>query len=308
MSWKQTLAWPLHRIRETFGLFAYAQPQAYELTYSVGISAKDTHPITFAIPLPPQTDTQEIQNLTLHLPHTTKAVDEVFKNEILITSIEPRTERIEVPVFHCLVKTKPGHRQQQKTQHATPAQSRYIHAVDPRIQTLARHLGIGSSAKEKARRINTHLIKHLTYGDPIDGLYSDIEALTRPNVDCGGFATLFVSLCLANNIPARIVSGFWLDDTKNDMHAWAEFQDEQGNWIPVDPSVEQMVRRGRTHKSGRFGFVGSDRLICSIGCDIPITWNNKIQRAPILQHPYILEGSSDAQCRAIIRLTPAPTV
>ena len=310
MSWKQTLAWPLHRVRETLGLFSYTQPQTHELTYSVIISAQDARPITFAIPLPLQTNTQEVRDLVLHLPHTTEERDTTFNNRVLIATIEPRAEKMEVPIFHCLVTTSPNRGQREKDAQTSPAltNNRFIHTADPRIQTLARHLNTGSSTKEKARRINNHLTKHLVYGDPIDGLYSDTEALIRPNVDCGGFVTLFTSLCLANNIPARIASGFWIDGEKNDMHAWAEFQDEQGRWIPVDPSVEQMARQGRTHKSGRFSFVGSDRLTLSIGCDIPIPWNNKIQNAPILQHPFILEGSSDAECRAIIRLTPVTTV
>ena len=313
MSWKQTSAWPLHRVRETLGMFAYTKSQTHELTYSIVLSTKDTQPITIAIPLPPDTNHQKIQNLTLHLPHTTEIQDTTFGNRILIASIEPRTEKMEVPVFRCLVTTTPNHGQMpgDGRMPCAPTQNRLVHTEDARIQTLARHVGQGSSTQEKARHINTHLINHLTYGDPIDGLYSDLDALTRPRVDCGGFNMLFVSLCLANDIPARIVSGFWLDGIKNDMHAWAEFQVEDGRWIPVDPSVEQMVRQGRTHKSGRFGFVGSDRLTLSVGCDIPITWNNKIFHAPILQHPFILEGSSQARCRGdihVARPSVAPAI
>jgi hypothetical protein len=99
-----------------------------------------------------------------------------------------------------------------------------------------------------------------------------------------------------------IVSGFFLDGNKNDMHAWAEFQDEQGHWIPVDPSTEQLVKQHRSKKSGRFGFVGSDRLRLSHGCDILIEWNNKFYYAPILQHPFVIEGGEDTSVRAKIQV------
>ncbi len=304
MPWKQTLAWSIHRVQEALGVFTYTRPRTYELTYSIIIATKNTQSITLAIPLPPETSTQTIQDLTLHLPHTTEMHDQTFGNRVLIASIEPRSEEMKVPVFRCLVTTRPddGNGPRDGRVDLAPTQNRFIHTEDGRIQTLARHVGIGSNAKEKAQRINAHLIKHLIYGDPIDGLYSDLDALTRPRVDCGGFNTLFVSLCLANDIPARIVSGFWLDGIKNDMHAWAEFQDEHGRWIPVDPSVEQMAHQGRTHKSGRFGFVGSDRLALSVGCDIPVIWNQATRCAPILQHPFILEGPSDLVCRGRINI------
>ncbi len=317
MSWQQTLAWSSHRVRETLGVFAHTQAQTYELTYSVSISAKRATPITLAIPLPPNTHAQTIQDLTLHLPHTTAVRDEIFGNHILIASLEPRAETIEMPVFRCLVTTKPrgvtpppaappltlrGGRD------ATQTNNRLLHPDDPHIKQLAERLGQGLSASKTAARINAHLVQHLMYGDPVDGLYSDLEALTRSRVDCGGFNTLFVSLCLADNIPAHLVSGFWLDGNKNAMHAWAEFQVEDGRWIPVDPSVEQMARAGRTHKSGRFGFVGSDRLTLSVGCDIPIQWNNKLFHAPILQHPFVLDGSSDIRCRGDIHVARSPVV
>ncbi len=316
MSWKQHLAWPIHSVREALGAYPYTHAQTYTFTYSLSIQSLDDtplQPLTLAIPLPTDTAAQKLKDFVLHLPNTHELHDPLFGNHLLIATIQPLAASVELPVFRCLIDVHPDHGQTATPQALqTPnTDNPFLHSTDPRIQILAKNIGQGSSVRQTAKRINRYLIKHLTYGDPIDQLYSDLEALTQPHVDCGGFDTLFVSLCLANNIPARVVSGFWLDKAlnepnttlqRNDMHAWAEFQTEKGQWVPVDPSVEQLARQGRTYKSGRFGFVGADRVRLSQGCHIPIEINNTIFHAPILQHPTILSESSQTLVRAHVRL------
>ncbi|MEK7451289.1 MAG: hypothetical protein AAB643_00315, partial [Patescibacteria group bacterium] len=64
---------------------------------------------------------------------------------------------------------------------------------------------------------------------------------------------------------------------------------------PTDPSVEHLLSRGRTDKSGRFGFIGSDRIVFSRGSDITLEVEDKKITADILQNPIIIaekgEGS-----------------
>lgn len=309
LAWKQRLAWPLHRLREMVMAYPYTRIQRYEIVYRLVLVVKESSPVTLAIPLPRCTSGQLIQRLTIQLPEAHTQTDTAYGNHFLTTTFHAPKGQVEIPIFQSEVEIPPT-----SPQTATAPQQRgdslfqdtihpFLHPHDPRIQSLAKHIGQGSCARETAKRINAYIIDHLVYGDPIDALYSDIDALTNPRVDCGGFDMLFVSLCLANNIPARLVSGFWLDSEKNDMHAWAEFQDEEGRWIPVDPSVEQLARQGRTRKSGRFGYIGSDRLTLSVGCHIPLQINKKLFHAPILQHPFVVEGTRGMTCRGKIQLT-----
>ncbi|MBP6944476.1 transglutaminase domain-containing protein [Patescibacteria group bacterium] len=306
MSWKQPLYWPIHRLKEALRLYPYTKTQTYELTYSVTIHAKEEvaplEALTLVIPRPPTTKEQQIIDFKLHLPNAQEQRDEPFGNHFFFVRLEPRATRFEIPVFSCKATIHPYKKGSTPNQAFSPAtiekETEHLHPNDPRIQTLAKNIGKSSSAHETARRIHAHLVRTVKYGEPIDELYSDIDALTRSHVDCGGFDSLFVSLCLASGIQARIVSGFFLDREKNNMHAWAEFQDEKARWIPVDPSTEQLTKQGRTKKSGRFGFIGSDRLQLSQGCDIPIKWNNKIYSAPLLQHPFILGGTGSESIRA----------
>jgi hypothetical protein len=311
MSWKQSLFWPYHRLKEQLGTYSHTGINSFEITYHLSIESKTANTITLAIPLPPTTPEQTITELKLHLPNTRQVTDEKCGNHFFIGSIEPRTAKLEIPAFSCQTTIRPYSKKNNCSTTGMPSialteDSNHLHPTDPRIQTLAKNIGQRSSRKEVASKINAHLVRTLVYGDPIDELYSDLDALLRPRVDCGGYDALFVSLCRANNIPARIVNGFFLDGTKNNMHAWAEFQDEKGHWIPVDPSMEQLAKKGRTKKSGRFGYIGSDRLQLSQGCDIPIEWNNKQYSAPLLQHPFILDGTGSESIRAALSVKMIP--
>lgn len=122
---------------------------------------------------------------------------------------------------------------------------------------------------------NEFVISYLTYGNPIDGLYTAEEAREKRIVDCGGFDSLLQDELKKRGIESKIVAGFWAGYEQNGMHAWLEIGD-----IPADPSLEYLRRQGRTKKSGRLGFIGSDRIAFSAG-------------DPFLQHPFLKEEDSD---------------
>lgn len=107
------------------------------------------------------------------------------------------------------------------------------------------------------KQANEFVIDYLTYGNAIDGLYTADEAREKRVVDCGGFDALLQDELKKKGIESKVVAGFWSD---GNMHAWLEI----GN-IPADPSVEHLRRQGQTKKSGKLGFVGSDRIAFSVG-------------------------------------------
>lgn len=171
----------------------------------------------------------------------------------------------------------------------------YIQPELKEIQEIAQRLkGNSTSIRQILFSINQHVIQHLRYGNAITGLYRADETLHGTLVDCGGFDTLYCSLAIACSIPSRIVSGFWLGDGSNHMHAWVESLLPDGSWFPADPSTQQLVHLGRSNKSGRFGYVGSDRMVCSVGCDLVLqTEDQKNIKVDILQHPFILDRDSN---------------
>ncbi len=175
----------------------------------------------------------------------------------------------------------------------TPSDNTQIKELAQKI--VSRETDVINSIKA----INNYCATKLVYGNPILGLYRATDALrsgsriksgttpTPVGVDCGGFVTLFVSLCQAVGIPSRVVSGFFAGYEKNGMHAWAEAILPDSSLLPVDPSIENRRALGKTKRSGRFGFVGTDRIATSIGCAIPITVNQKLETIDILQNATI---------------------
>ena len=67
-----------------------------------------------------------------------------------------------------------------------------------------------------------------------------ISALKNKKGVCEEFATLFVSMCRAINIPSRCIGGFSFsgDDVEIESHLWAEVYLQDFGWVPVDPSLK----------------------------------------------------------------------
>lgn len=166
-----------------------------------------------------------------------------------------------------------------------------ISVSDPRIQAIVQKLSRDNPCTKRfIRCAYEYVLSHLVYGKPIEGLYTFDDALTQREVDCGGFSALLVSVLLTYGIPARITSGFLAPCRgKNSMHVWAEALLKEGMWIPLDPSIDYLFRSGRASwRSGRFGFVGSDHLIFSHGCDVELMLDKQLTRTPLLQHPFFV--------------------
>ncbi len=168
---------------------------------------------------------------------------------------------------------------------------RCVSPSDSRVQEISRGLFLGKpGASAYMRRAYEYVIRHLNYGSPIQGLYTVHDALTRKEVDCGGFSTLLSSILLRGGIQARVVSGFFAPSFGIDsMHAWVEACIAPDKWMPLDPSADYLFRQGRAlRRSGRFGFVGSDHVAYSYGCDLSLIFDGRQYTAPFLQHPFFI--------------------
>jgi len=78
---------------------------------------------------------------------------------------------------------------------------------------------------------------------------------------CGEFAILYVSTCLAHGYDSRLVVATNVTDPNNwtDLHVWAEVK-ENGNWVHVDPAGVAWDNRDRykNNETGSWGnYIGS---------------------------------------------------
>jgi hypothetical protein len=97
-------------------------------------------------------------------------------------------------------------------------------------------IGNESNIHEKVSKIYNFVITHMHYA------YQEEErgalwALEKGAGDCSEYSYLFVALCRAAGIPARIQAGFAfyrVNEALEDGHMWAEYYLENYGWIPVD--------------------------------------------------------------------------
>lgn len=293
----------IQRLREKLGFAFYLRPQTYQIRCQITLTnhtqeSKDFHCV---VPLPRDASGQRISSPVEIFPKPQlQGRDEKYGNPYAV--FEGTAEAGESFLFEysAEIKTEPQCIESSRTftigeyqdveneaqlwKGAEP----HMNTRDPRVISLAEKIeGDAGDILRTVKRINKYVIKNLRYGSPIEGLYNLDQVLTRKEVDCGGFSVLFIALARALGIPARLVSGFWIGHQKNTMHAWTEVLLPDGQWLPVDTSVEYLRNHYRTIKMGKVGCVGSDRLVISYGSDIPVQVGNKKTVVGLFQHPFI---------------------
>ena len=74
-----------------------------------------------------------------------------------------------------------------------------------------------------------------------------LSALKSMKGVCEEFATLYVALCRAQEIPSRVVAGYKYDASAKTLvdHAWAEIYLDDYGWVPVEPTVIYTVDNKR---------------------------------------------------------------
>jgi hypothetical protein len=89
---------------------------------------------------------------------------------------------------------------------------------------------------ESVSKIYSFVTKHLRYAIQEEEKGA-VWALENGVGDCSEYSYLFVALCRAIGIPARVQAGFafhYSSETLEDGHMWAEYYLENYGWIPVD--------------------------------------------------------------------------
>lgn len=109
---------------------------------------------------------------------------------------------------------------------------KYIEADDPLIIKTARKLK-GKTDLETVSNIYSFVTKTVAYAGFIPEEMSALEVLSKKKTDCDGFASLFIALCRACELPSKFIDGFTLYKTDYPTHAWAECH-VNNSWIRFD--------------------------------------------------------------------------
>jgi galactitol-specific phosphotransferase system IIB component len=119
------------------------------------------------------------------------------------------------------------------------------------ISTAQSITGSEGNPFKKVQKIFDFVIAHVRY-EIQEEERGALWALKNGVGDCSEYSYLFVALCRAAGIPARIQAGFAFNEvgeTLKDGHMWAEFYLENYGWVPVDATWGQFQTRDFLHFS-----------------------------------------------------------
>ena len=123
-----------------------------------------------------------------------------------------------------------------------------------RVRQMADEFSVSESPYLNANRIMIFLQEEMTYGFAEQGAEPELPPEGKDPVDwflfekrigsSGNFSSAFVVLARAAGIPARVVSGWVIEETEapqvvlaDQVHQWAEIALEGVGWVTVDPSA-----------------------------------------------------------------------
>ena len=115
-------------------------------------------------------------------------------------------------------------------------QEKYIEKDDHRIQEAANGIE-GRVDIEKVLNIYDYVTDNMKYSIVNKKTLGAVNALIHGKGDCTEYSDLFVALCRAKNIPARVITGYRVErNSTSPKHNWAEVYLQQYGWVPFDPS------------------------------------------------------------------------
>lgn len=165
-------------------------------------------------------------------------------------------------------------------QFLSPAQ--YIESDDPELRQFAERFA-SNSTRETAEKIFRWVSDHIVYSGYLRDNRGALYAFRNRRGDCTEYMFLFATLCRANGIPARGVSGHVCRENgilePETYHNWAEFYDE-GVWKLADPQRRVFAQNGSQYVAMRI--IGSSpnpmgtshRYRCNTG-DVEVTMTSK---------------------------------
>jgi transglutaminase-like putative cysteine protease len=109
---------------------------------------------------------------------------------------------------------------------------KYIEKDNPQIQQIAKSIK-AQTETDIVKEIYEYVTDHLQYVIRNDEAGA-VKTLRKKKGGCTEYSDLFVALCRAKNIPARVVKGYVTEFDSIPQHAWAEAYLKEYGWVPFD--------------------------------------------------------------------------
>ncbi len=246
------------------GQTGYLEPRPYELSIGINLEATgDASELRATTPVPTGHPEQKIEDVRIEVDGCEAAVRELAPGiaQLMLSAPNIAAGQVVSAVAHyrlTLFKQYQAYRRDQFPARQKPPvgirkaylqDSPGIQTSGPAVKALAKELTAGLAHPwEMAERFAEWIPKNIR---PQIGTYTSVAAALENRVgDCEEMAAVFVALCRASNIPARLV---WVPN-----HNWSEFylEDEKGvgHWIPAHTACYSW-----------FGWTGAHELVLQKG-------------------------------------------
>jgi hypothetical protein len=162
---------------------------------------------------------------------------ELFKYDLLTARLNRRTDYPESEPFEDFLKSE-----------------KYIEKDHHQIQEIAEGIE-GETDIDIVKNIYDHVLDNMEYSTLGRKDWGAVKAVQLGKGDCTEYSDLFVALCRAKGIPARVASGYTVGfGSTSTRHNWAEVYLQEYGWVPFDPTagdVENVMLRGMAFSNMR---------------------------------------------------------
>lgn len=258
-----------YKVRNSFELVNTGANEALYVTATVLVGAVSSSPYQQSIgykvtPLPKYIYTDSSGNIYAEV-----YIDKIKAGETKTITVEKELVNSGISYSKDIYKLRPDY----ADFRSNPDHLKYLEAgtkleVDaPEIQKKAAEFDTSKPVVQLEKEIYDFVNLYIDYDEKSD--YANkgaLSAIKTAKGVCDEYSSLFVALSRAVGIPARVVTGYWLDtslkqDVWNDIssytHAWAEFYLPEAGWIPAEPTFGYTLNGIRTPNSSYFANINA---------------------------------------------------
>jgi transglutaminase-like putative cysteine protease len=259
--------------------------------------------VSLWIPYPASDERQEISEVSITADHPTCVLREnEHGNRAVFMHVDrPSQGDLRLSLEFTAIRHEDVYRPRPASQPAAAEKERIdprwlkpdrLAPFDGRVREMAiQATRLKSDRMEQARAIYDYVVSNLKYDKSGTGWgRGDTKYVCdAKSGNCSDFHALFIGMCRAIGIPARLEMGFPIppDRTEGEIagyHCWARFYVEGLGWIPVDASEANKHPEQRDYF---FGAHDEHRVLFSVGRDLLLPQNPRQERINLFIYPQV---------------------
>lgn len=222
------------------------------------------------------------------------------RHENIIISVKAELFRYDLQTAKTRAAEKP--REDERLENFL-GNERYIECDNDEIRQIAKDIK-GENELEVIKGIYDYVLDNMRY--VVNGKLDKgaLVALEQGKGDCTEYSDLFVALCRARNIPARVISGYTVrTDVDTAKHNWVEVYMKDCGWVPIDPTAGDMgntMFRNRAFARMRpvyiyFSHIRNDSVLKNHNFGAYTYWGDKVTLTDKIEFKFPKQPTTDSR-------------